>query len=185
MEIKGVVDVTNVLAIGPRIRKDAYFVKFSQSAGVDVYSAIHPAVKSSSDYVIVNGKTVAVVLVSGSSPINGADRVYSFANRTAVQWPAAYQVKRYEIAAGLRSWNAKHVSSVETGSSAPNLSGGYVIATWKDNVLVFGSVPKIHASEQSARTEVERLANLNPGVQFVTLRCHSVTQSSGITTKKL
>jgi hypothetical protein len=52
---------------------------------------------------------------------------------------------------------------------------GWVIATAKDETLIFGTKPRIHTTEQSVKNELERLAKEFPGTRFISLRIsHSV-----------
>lgn len=57
---------------------------------------------------------------------------------------------------------------------------GFVIATVQDSILVFGSKPKIHLTEDSAKAEVERLAQKSPGVQIVYLQIKGGAVAEGM-----
>lgn len=46
-------------------------------------------------------------------------------------------------------------------------AGGWVIATVSDKGLLFSSKPKVHTDLVSAETELKRLAQLQPGTEFV------------------
>lgn len=58
------------------------------------------------------------------------------------------------------------------------IKGGYVIATFKDGGLVFSSKPRVHATPESVKTEMARLATLNPGVTFVSLQIDQTVTAS-------
>jgi hypothetical protein len=60
----------------------------------------------------------------------------------------------------------------------PN-QGGWIIATVTPQGLLFGSKPKVHLSYAAADAELERLASVSPGTEFVLLKAvkTAVTQT--------
>jgi len=57
--------------------------------------------------------------------------------------------------------------------------GGWIIATVTPQGLLFGSKPKVHLSYAAADAELERLASVSPGTEFVLLKAvkTAVTQT--------
>ena len=60
----------------------------------------------------------------------------------------------------------------------PN-QGGWIIATVTPQGLLFGSKPKVHLDPTAAEAELERLASVSPGTEFVLLKAvkTAVTQT--------
>jgi hypothetical protein len=66
----------------------------------------------------------------------------------------------------------------DAGANTMPMKGGYVIATFKDGGLMFSSKPRVHATLESVRAEMARLATLNPGVTFVSLQIEQTVTAS-------
>lgn len=62
-------------------------------------------------------------------------------------------------------------------------TGVYIVASGDGKNMSISSTPKIHTDERSARTEAERLANLNPGTAFTVMKVEGTVKSSGIVWK--
>ena len=69
-----------------------------------------------------------------------------------------------------------HATSLTHGLKAR----GFVIAKVQAGRLVFGSNPKIHLTADSVRSEAERLAIAEPGVQFVSLQITGSVIAAGL-----
>ncbi len=82
------------------------------------------------------------------------------------------------------------VRQVSTGTGktafAPlsTFGGGYVIATVTDTGLLFGSKPKVHATQDLAEAELERLANVSPGTEFVMLKAQKAARAATVTVRE-
>lgn len=63
-------------------------------------------------------------------------------------------------------------------------TGGYVIATVTDTGLLFGSKPKVHATQDLAEAELERLANVSPGTEFVMLKAQKAARAATVTVRE-
>lgn len=57
---------------------------------------------------------------------------------------------------------------------------GVMIAAVENGKLVFSSEPKIHTTEQSYRSEMERLANTKPGMKFVSVKITGSVVAGGV-----
>jgi hypothetical protein len=57
--------------------------------------------------------------------------------------------------------------------------GGWIIATVTPKGLLFGTKPKVHLDPTAAEAELERLASVSPGTEFVLLKAvkTAVTQT--------
>ena len=64
----------------------------------------------------------------------------------------------------------------------PN-KGGWVIATVTATGLLFGTNPKVHTALMSASAELERLASVSPGTEFVLLKAVKTAVSHSVQTK--
>jgi len=82
------------------------------------------------------------------------------------------------------------VRQVSTGTGktafAPlsTFGGGYVIAIVTDTGLLFGSKPKVHATQDLAEAELERLANVSPGTEFVMLKAQKAARAATVTVRE-
>lgn len=70
-----------------------------------------------------------------------------------------------------------HAGTTEEGIKAK----GSIIGRVHKGHLVFGSEPKIHTSEESVKSEMQRLALEHPGVKFVELKIGKSVVAGGVT----
>lgn len=61
--------------------------------------------------------------------------------------------------------------------------GGWVIATVTENGLLFGSKPKVHRDQGAAEAELQRLATVSPGTEFVLLKATKTAITQTVQTK--
>jgi hypothetical protein len=88
-----------------------------------------------------------------------------------------------QIVAGVKPLPVKDLD--EKRSYAKSLAEGIalrgvMIAAVEGERLVFGSEPKIHVTEQSFRSEMERLARVKPGVKFVSVKITGSVVAGGV-----
>lgn len=67
-----------------------------------------------------------------------------------------------------------------TNKVATFKTGVYIIVSGDGSNMSISSTPKVHTDAKSARTEAERLANLNPGTAFSVMKVEGTVKSSGI-----
>jgi hypothetical protein len=63
------------------------------------------------------------------------------------------------------------------------VQGGWIIAAVGPGGLVFGTTPKVHISRLAAEAELERLASLAPGTEFVLFKAAKIAKSSAVVTR--
>lgn len=61
--------------------------------------------------------------------------------------------------------------------------GGWVIATVTPEGLLFGSKPKVHTNEGAANAELQRLATVSPGTEFVLLKATKTAITQTVQTR--
>lgn len=61
--------------------------------------------------------------------------------------------------------------------------GGWIIATVTPTGLLFGSKPKVHTNAGAAEAELQRLATVSPGTEFVLLKAVKTAVTQTVQTK--
>ncbi|MCA1800317.1 MAG: hypothetical protein LC650_03400 [Actinobacteria bacterium] len=61
--------------------------------------------------------------------------------------------------------------------------GGWVIATVTATGLLFGTKPKVHTNQGAAEAELQRLATVSPGTEFVLLKATKTAITQTVQTK--
>lgn len=72
-----------------------------------------------------------------------------------------------------------NVKSPAVGEVNSN-SKGWIIGSVTGNQYSFNSTPRVHDTESSVNTEIERLAKVNPGTCFVKVRIEAFVQAGGV-----
>ena len=106
--------------------------------------------------------------------IKGSHRWYSFMNR-------------YGRAVSIREDSLKQavMKYTDTTVSAPATNGatskhGWIIGSVTGSQYSFSTTPRVHETENSVNTEIERLAKANPGKRFVKVRIEAFVQAGGV-----
>lgn len=91
---------------------------------------------------------------------------------------AALGVDLTKVKSSVPSPDRVHATSVEAGIKGK----GFIITRFMPGVgLIFSKQPAIHLTEDSARSEMERLAKEVPGTKFVMLKITNSIVSGGVT----
>jgi len=61
--------------------------------------------------------------------------------------------------------------------------GGWIIATVTPKGLLFGATPKVHLDPTAAEAELERLASVSPGTEFVLLKAVKTAATQTVQTR--
>lgn len=69
------------------------------------------------------------------------------------------------------------VNSTNTGETN---SRGWIIGSVDGNQFSFSTTPRVHDTENSVNTEIERLAKANPGRRFVKVKIEAYVQAGGV-----
>lgn len=69
------------------------------------------------------------------------------------------------------------VNSTNTGEVN---SRGWIIGSVDGNQFSFSTTPRVHETENSVNTEIERLAKANPGRRFVKVKIEAYVQAGGV-----
>lgn len=76
------------------------------------------------------------------------------------------------------------IAALNQGSNSTNMgsvnSRGWIIGSVNGNQFSFSSNPRVHDTENSVNTEIERLAKTNPGTKFVKVRIEAYVQAGGV-----
>jgi hypothetical protein len=86
--------------------------------------------------------------------------------------PAVQAVVTNREAAGQRN----HAASLAAGVKAK----GYIIGRVQGEAFAFGSKPAIHTTLLSVRSEMERLATANPGVEYVYFKIEGSVKAASL-----
>lgn len=62
--------------------------------------------------------------------------------------------------------------------------GGWIIATVTKDGLLFGSKPKVHINQGAAEAELQRLATVSPGTEFVLMKAVKTAVTQVVQTKE-
>lgn len=62
--------------------------------------------------------------------------------------------------------------------------GGWIIATVTKDGLLFGSKPKVHTNQGAAEAELQRLATVSPGTEFVLMKAVKTAITQTVQTKE-
>ena len=63
------------------------------------------------------------------------------------------------------------------------VNGGWVIATVTTDGLLFGTKPKVHRNQDAAEAELQRLATVSPGTEFVLLKATKAAITQTVQTR--
>ena len=147
---------------------------------------------NSNGEVISTKQNTSGTKLCGSGPYGSANRFFTLAGvsysgrdllRTArahSAWAEHTMPKKEQSKSQSKVKDRAHATAVDEGVK----SRGFVIARvgTHDGVqhLMFGSKPAIHLTEASVTSEMTRLANSNPGVEFVMLKIVKSAKAGGL-----
>jgi hypothetical protein len=106
--------------------------------------------------------------------VKGNHRWYTFVNR----YGRSTSIREDRIKQAARQWTEATVRAVSTPSAATN--HGWIIGTVNGSHYSFSTTPRVHDTEASVNTEIERLAKANPGTVFIKVKIESRVQAGGV-----
>lgn len=122
-------------------------------------------------YFVYSRKTGTQARLTGSLNISN---VRSYTLQTTGRYPVKIREDR------LRQAVAAAVRNKTRTEGEVNTSKGWIIGSVIGNSYSFNPTPRVHATEDSVNTEIERLAKTNPGTRFVKVRIEAFVQSGGV-----
>lgn len=124
-------------------------------------------------YFTLTGNNSRVQSVAQDQLIRDLRNKADFIRETSLTQPAAaVQAAVTNRDAGQRN----HSQSLAAGVKAR----GYIIGRVQGEAFVFGSKPAIHTTLASVRSEMERLATANPGVEYVYFKIEGSVKAASL-----
>lgn len=118
-------------------------------------------------YTVYSHRSGSQNRLAGSVNISN---VRSYTLQTTGHYPVKIREDRLKAA----------VAAVVSKSPQAAPSKGWIIGSVNGNQFSFSSNPRVHDTENSVNTEIERLAKTNPGTKFVKVRIEAYVQAGGV-----
>ena len=169
-------NIEGVLGLFPLVKIDTRLIGYYIDASGDVYSTKQykkPRKLSGSKY---GGQHYYTLATSRNRSTSEQGHQLLLRARLHADWKT--EISHRQLIAETKETTAVPIDRplVAEGIS----KNGYIIGQVQGEALVFGSKPKIHLTLDSAKTEVERLAQKSPGVQIVYLQIKGAAVAKGI-----
>jgi hypothetical protein len=113
-------------------------------------------------------------------------RVYTFMLKAG--YKTSYRVSMSVTEARLRLLvkdtkpvsSKKAVSTKSTAVAEHDITKGWIIGSVNGNVMSISETPKVHVTESSVKSEIERLAKAYPGKTFVKMKIENFVKATGV-----
>ena len=120
----------------------------------------------------------------GVSRTERGDTVWTFVGVRFTKTEIANAFKRFAMVAA-NALPSNQTSPYSFSGAAINgdeltTKGNVIIGTVKEGKVSFTSTPSVHTTEQSWKTEIERLAKANPGVKFIAVTITAAVVAGGL-----
>lgn len=112
-------------------------------------------------------------------------RVYTFMLKAG--YKTSYRVSMSVTEARLRLLvkdtkpvSSKTASTKSTAVAEHDITKGWIIGSVNGNVMSISETPKVHVTESSVKSEIERLAKAYPGKTFVKMKIENFVKATGV-----
>lgn len=110
--------------------------------------------------------------------VNGSARRYTLQVKAGRRYfPSETMSVRQDL---IKSTVGNRLMLKETSAKVVAPSKGWIIGSMIDGKLSISPTPKIHTTDASVNTEIERLAKLNPGKYYVKMKLEAFAKAGGV-----
>jgi hypothetical protein len=104
--------------------------------------------------------------------------VRSYTLQTTLRNPV--KIREDRLRQAVRQVVSGAVPTVNSTNTGETNSRGWIIGSVDGNQFSFSTTPRVHDTENSVNTEIERLAKANPGRRFVKVKIEAYVQAGGV-----
>lgn len=176
-----------VLYLFPLVKLESRLENYYMDSTGSVYSTAKnkfpQCLAGSHDSIYRSPKyTLKGVLYNGADLVRRAKLFKNFKAETSEDAPGTHSFSAKDIDCLKEALlpNRSHASTIDEGLSAKGWLIARVDISSAGEVLMFGSKPAIHLTNDSVKAEMLRLAKLKPGVKFVSFKVDKTCVASEV-----